>query len=271
MHEALVATLIVAGTIAGVLLGTRIQARKDARGMMAAPAGRRELWVPASLLALSVAFVGVVMWIGIGLLRQWADREELFVRRPVQEIQVARGVNGSTVEPWREQRGFGGTGLQVQPAPGDRGRDGALRVTVDLAGPGSAAAVHVRGEDLPDSVGLATAWVYVEDSGAARSAGLHARLVSRMSAGSNGSFSLVGARTPLRPGAWTQVAWAGGYALELSPALGGDSTGDRSVRASERLTSLSLRLDADRPYRGEFFVDDLRLYAVDAPPPGGPR
>jgi hypothetical protein len=137
-------------------------------------------------------------------------------------------------------------------------------VTVDLPGRGDTAAVQVSGEDLPDGVAVATAWVYVEDSDAARAAGLHARLVGRLRAGSSGSFSLVGDRTPLRPGAWTEVVWAGSYTLELSPALGGDSAVEKKVRASERLTSLGVRLDAGRPYRGSVFVDDLRLYTARA-------
>ena len=267
MNEGVVAILLVAGTIAGVLLGARIQARKDARGMAAAPARGRELWVPASLLALSVAFVGVVMWIGIARLGQWADREDLFVRRPVDEVRIT-GANGSAVDPWQVPRGFAGTGLQVDPAPGDRrGEDGALRVTVDLRGPGDTAAVQVPGDKLPDGIAVATAWVYVEDSEGAQSAGLHARLAGRMKAGGNGSFSLVGDRTPLKPGAWTEVVWAGSYALELSPALG-DSTVEKKVRASRRLTSLAVRLEADRPYHGSVFVDDLRLYAAEAARPG---
>ena len=272
MNAGVVAILVVAGTIAGVLLGTRIQARKDARRAVIAAAGGRELWVPASLLALSVAFAGIVMWIVAGLLGQWAAREHLLVRRPVGEVRITRNVDGSAVGPWRVPRGFAGAGLQVDPAPGSgRGEDGALRVTVDLPGPGDTAAVHVSGEDLPDDVAVATAWVYVEDSEVARTAGLHARLVGRMRAGSSGSFSLVGDRTALKPGAWTEVVWAGSYALELSPALGGDSTGDRKVRASRRLTSLGVRLEADRPYRGSIFLDDLRLYAAEAALPGSPR
>jgi hypothetical protein len=137
-------------------------------------------------------------------------------------------------------------------------------VTVDLRGPGDTAAVQVPGDSLPESIAVATAWVYVEDSDAARSAGLHARLVGRMNAGSNGSFSLVGDRIPLRPGEWTQVVWTGSYTLELSPALGGDSAIERRVSASERLTSLGVRLDADRSYHGSVFVDDLRLYSAEA-------
>lgn len=264
MNEGLVAILVIAGTIAGVLLGARVQARRDARGMMIAPARGRELWVPASLLALSVAFVGVVMWIVIGLVSQWADPEHLFVRRPVREIRIT-SENAGVVEPW-VPRGFLGAGLQVAAPPGNRrGEDGALRVTVELQGDGDTAAVQVRGEDLPDGVAVATAWVYVENSDAARSAGLHARLVGRMNAGRNGSFSLVGDRIPLRPGAWTQVVWAGSYTLELSPALGGDSAIERRMRASERLTSLGVRLEADRSYRGSVFIDDLRLYPALTP------
>lgn len=271
MNEGVVAILVVAGTIAGVLLGVRIQARTDAQGRAVASAGGRHLWVPASLLALSVAFAGVVMWIVIQLLGQWVDREHHFVRRPVGEVRITRSATGSAAGPWRVPRGFAGAPLQVDPAPGSRGRDGALRVTVDLPGPGDTAAVQVDGEDLPDGVAVATAWVYVEDSDAARNAGLHARLVGRLKAGSSGSFSLVGERTALRPGAWTEVVWAGSYALELSPALGSDSTVEKKVRASERLTSLGVRLEADRPYHGSVFVDDLRLYAADRPPPGRRR
>lgn len=267
MNEGLVAILVVAGTIAGVLLGVRIQARKEVRGTAVALARGRELWVPASLLALSVAFAGVVMWIAIELLSQWVDREHLFVRRPVGEVRMTQSASGSAVGPWRVPRGFAGASLQVDPAPGSRGEDGALRVTVDLPKAGDTAAVQIHGENLPDDVSVATAWVYVEASDAARDAGLHARLVGRMRAGSNGSFSLVGDRTPLKPGAWTEVVWAGSYALELSPALGGDSTVEKKVRASERLTYLAVRLEADGPYRGSVFVDDLRLYAADAPPP----
>lgn len=273
MNEGMVAILVVAGTIAGVLIGARIQARKDARGTTVAPAGGRELWVPASLLALSVAFVGMAMWIVIGLLGQWVNREHLFVRPPVAEVRITQSATGTTVRPWAVPRGFADATLQVDPAPGARrGEDGALRVTVDLPGPGDTAAVQVGGEDLPIGVALATAWVYVEDSEAARSAGLHARLFARMKAGSNGSFSLVGDRFPLKPGTWTEVVWAGSYALELSPALGGDSTVEKQVRASRRLTALGVRLESDRPYRGSVFVDDLRVYAADAaPPPPGPR
>ncbi|HYR10250.1 MAG TPA: hypothetical protein VEQ60_20920 [Longimicrobium sp.] len=271
MNEGVVALLVVAGTIAGVLLGVRIQTRKDTLGRVIAPAGGRELWVPASLLALSIAFVGVVMWIVIQLLGPWVDREHHFVRRPLGEVRITESTTGSAAGPWRVPRGFAAASLQVDPAPGSRGRDGALRVTFDLPGPGDTAAVQVDGEDLPDDVAVATAWVYVEDSDAARDAGLHARLVGRFKAGSSGSFSLVGGRTALRPGAWTEVVWAGSYALELSPALGGDSTVEKKVRASERLTSLGVRLEADWPYRGSVFVDDLRLYAAVPPPPGTAR
>lgn len=266
MNEGLVAILLVAATIAGVLLGVRLQARKDAQGMVIASAGGRELWLPASLLALCVTFAGLVMWIAMERLSQWADREHLFVRGPLEEVRITRSTDGSVVGPWRVSRGFAGTSLQVDPAPGgSRGEDGALRVTVDLQGPGDTAAVQVPGEDLPDGVAVATAWVYVEDSDAARSAGLHARLAGRMKAGSSGSFSLVGDPTPLTPGAWTEVVWAGSYTLELSPALGGDSASEKKVRASERLTFLGVRLEADRPYRGSVFVDDLRVYAAEAP------
>jgi len=271
MNQALVAVLVVAGTVAGVLLGARIQARRDARGTMIAPARGRDLWVPASLLALSVAFVGVVMWIAIALLGQWLDREQLFVRRPLGEVRVTRSANGSVVGPWRVPRGSAGARLQVDPAPGGRrGADGALRVSVDLF-PGGMAAVQVSGGDLPDGVDVAAAWVYVEDSDAAKAAGLHARLVGRMNAGSSGSFSLAGDRTPLTPGTWTEVVWAGSYTLELSPALARDSAIEKPVRASERLTSLGVRLEADGPYRGSVFVDDLRLYAAEASPLRSPR
>ena len=272
MNEGLVAIVLAAGTITGVLLGVRIQARKEARGRAVAPAGGRELWVPGSLLALLVAFVGVVMWTVVEPLRRWADPESLLVRRPLGEVRLTRSANGSVVWPWRVPRGFAAAGLQVDPAPGaGRGADGALRVTIDLPGPGDTAAVQVSGGDLPAGVSVATVWVYVEDSDAARSAGLHARLAGRMNAGSSGSFSVVGERTPLKPGAWTEVVWAGSYALELSPALGGDSAMEKKVRASERLTSLGVRLEADRPYRGSVFVDDLRLYAAEALPPGRRR
>lgn len=264
MNEALVALLVVAGTITGVLLGVRIQARRDARGMRIAPAGGRHLWVPASLLALCVAFVGVVMWIAVERLGQWAGREELFVRRPAGEVRIS-SASASVAGLWLVPRGFAGTNLQVSALPGDRrGGDGALRVTVDLSGPGDTAAVQVPGARLPHGIGIATAWVYVENSEAARTAGLHARLVGRMKAGSNGSFSLVGDRTPLTPGTWTEVVWAGTYALELSPALG-DSTVEKRVRASEQLTALGVRLEADRPYHGSVFLDDLRMYRAQAP------
>lgn len=43
MNEGLVAILLIAGTIAGVLLGARLQSRKDARGMAVAPVGGREM------------------------------------------------------------------------------------------------------------------------------------------------------------------------------------------------------------------------------------
>lgn len=269
MNEGLVAILVVAGTIAGVLLGVRIQARKDARGNLIAPAGGQELWVPSSLLALIVAFVGVLMWIGIGLLGQATDREHLFVRDPVEEVRFTRSADGSALGPWQRPRG-GFAGLQVDPAPGSRGEDGALRVRVDIEGPGDTAGVQVPGAKLPDGFAVATAWVYVENSEAARNAGLHARMVGRMKA-NNGSFSLVGSRTPLQPGVWTEVVWTGSYNLELSPALGGDSASDKTVRAGPRLTYLSVRLEADRPYHGSVFVDDLRLYAAAAPPPSRRR
>jgi hypothetical protein len=271
MNEGLVAILVVAATIAGVLMGARIQARKDARGRLVAPVRERELWVPASLLALFLAFFAVVMLIAIERLGRWADGEHLFVRRPVGEVRIT-SPNASVAEPWQVPRGFAGTGLQVAAPPGDRrGEDGALRVTVDLPGPGDTAVVQVPGEKLPGGVAVATAWVYVENSDAAQSAGLHARLAGRMKSGSNGSFSLVGERTALRPGAWTEVVWAGSYALELSPALSGDSAVEKKVRASDRLTSLGVRLEADRPYRGSIFVDDLRLYPANAPTRVGPH
>jgi hypothetical protein len=269
MNEGLVAILVAAGTIAGVLLGARIQARKDARRTAA---GGRELWVPASLLALSVAFVGLVLWIGVVLLDRWLEQDHLFVRRPLDEVRITGSDNGKAVGIWRVPSGSPGAALPVPSAPGGRrGEDGALRVTVDLAGREDAAAVQVRGGDLPAGVAVATVRVYVDDSDAARGAGLHARLVGRMNAGSSGSFSLAGDRTPLTPGAWTEVVWTGSYTLELSPALGGDSAAEKKVRASERLTSLGLRLEADQPYRGSFFVDDLRVYAAKASPPGAPR
>jgi hypothetical protein len=99
---------------------------------MIAPARGRELWVPTSLLALSVAFVGWRCGFGIELLSQWAHREHLFVRSPVGEVRITQSTNGSVVGAWRVQRGFAGAGLQVGPAPGGRrGEDGALRVTVN--------------------------------------------------------------------------------------------------------------------------------------------
>jgi hypothetical protein len=268
MNEGLVAILVVAGTIAGVLLGVRIQARKDARGNLIAPAGGPGLWVPSSLLALSVAFVGLLMWIVIERMIQ-SDGDDLFVRAPVGEVRITSSANGSALGPWKRPHGF--AGLQVDPAPGSQGEDGALRVEVNLEGPGDTAAVQVPGDDLPEGFAVATAWVYVENSDAARTAGLHAHMVVRMNAGSNGSFSLVGKRTLLEPGVWTEVVWAGSYALELSPALGGDSATDKKVPASDRLTYLGLRVEADRPYHGSVFVDDLRLYAAAGPPPGGRR
>lgn len=272
MNQGLAAILVIAGTIAGVLAGARIQARKDARGAVAAPVRGRELWVPASLLALSVAFAGMVLWAGIVLLDRWVGRERDFVRRPLEEVRITGGLDGRAVGLWKVPSGSAGAALPVSSAPGGRrGEDGALRVTVDLPGRGDTAAVRVLGDSLPHGVAVATAWVYVTDSEAARAAGLHARLAGRMNAGSNGSFSLVGARVALKPGAWTQVVWTGSYLLELSPALGGDSTGDRKIRASEQLTSLAVRLEADRPYRGSVFVDDLRVYAAEASPSDDPR
>lgn len=266
MNEGLAATLVIAGTISGVLLGARVSARKDARGV-ALPRGR-ELWVPASLLALSIAFVGLVLGIVIALLGQWVERDHLLVWRPIREVRIRQSPKTAAVAagPWRTTPGFESADLQVEAVPaGRRGEDGALRVTVDLPGPRGAAAIQMSGDDLPDSVSAATVWVYVENSHAARGAGLHARLVGRMKAGSSGSFSLVGDRIELRPGAWTKVVWAGSYTLELSRALGGDSTSEKKVSASQRLTFLGLRLETDRPYRGSVFVDDLRLYAAGAP------
>lgn len=92
-----------------------------------------------------------------------------------------------------------------------------------------------------------------------------------MKAGSGGSFSLFGDRVALKPGAWTEVVWAGSHTLSLSPALGGDSAAEKTVRASERLTSLGVRLEADQPFRGSVFVDDLRFYAAEAASRTGPR
>jgi len=198
------------------------------------------------------------------------NREHLFIRRPLREVSITQSANGSALGPWRVPRGFAGTGVQVDPAPGrSRGEDGALRVTVDLPGRGDTAAVQVSGAALPDDVAVATAWVYVEASSAGETAGLHARLVGRMKAGNNGSFSLYGDPTPLKPGAWTEVVWAGSYTLQLSPALSGDSArGEKMIHASERLTSLGLRVEAERPFRGSVFVDDLRVYAAEAKPAG---
>ena len=241
MNEGVIAVIVGAAALAGVLLGARIQLRKEARITAVAPGGR-ELWVPASLLALSVAFVGLVMGILLEPLRRWAEREHLFLRLPVEELRITQRANGSAVTRWRPSRGFAGADLHMATVPG-RGKDGALGLTVDLLGPGDAVAVQMPGRYLPDGVAVATVWVYVEDSEAAKDAGLHARLVGRMNAGSNGSFSLVGDRAPLRPGAWTQVVWTGSYLLELSPALGDDSI-EKKVSASERLTYLGVRLDA---------------------------
>ena len=67
------------------------------------------------------------------------------------------------------------------------------------------------------------------------------------------------------------MVWTGSYALDLSPALSGDSAGEKKVRASERLTSLGVRLETDWPYRGSVFVDDLRVYAAEASRSGDPR
>lgn len=256
MSEGGIAALVAAATIAGVLLGVRIRTRG------AAPVGGRELWVPASLLALGVAFVALVLSVAAGALGRWADREHLLVRRPLGEVRITRDPQESGAA-WRVPRGAAATGVQVDAgAGGARGRDGALRVDLDLAGPADTAVVQVSGADLPAGIGIATVWVYVEDTDATRGAALHVRLSARMNAGSHGSLSLMGERTRLTPGTWTEVVWAGSYTLELSPALGGDSAGDRRVHASERLTSLGVRLDADRPYRGSIFVDDLRTYAA---------
>lgn len=274
MNEGLAATLVVVGTIAGVLFGVRVQARKDARGVASPPARGRELWVPASLLALSIAFAGLVLGIAIELLGRWADRDHLLVWRPVGEVRIRQSVDAAAgaTAPWRAMPGLESADLQVEPVPaGRRGEDGALRVTVDLPGPRGPVAIQVSSDDLPDSITAATARVYVENSPAARKAGLHARLVGRMRAGSSGSFSLVGDRIPLRPGAWTQVVWTGSYTLELSRALGGDSTSERKISASQRLTFMSVRLESDRPYRGSIFVDDLRLYAAEASAPDASR
>jgi hypothetical protein len=266
MNAGVLALLLAAAAVAGILLGVRIQAREDARGARVATARGRDLWLPASLLALVVAFLGIVTWIAAGALGRWADRDHLLVRHPVGEIRITEEPGGGA--EWRGARGIAAGAMGVDAgAGGRRGRDRALRVRLDLAGPADTTVVQVSGADLPDGIGVATVWVYVEDTDAAQGAGLHARLAGRMNAGSNGSYSLVGERTPLAPGAWTEVAWAGSYTLELSPALGGDSTGDRRVHASDRLTSLGVRLDADGPYRGPVFVDDLRAYAAGTAPP----
>lgn len=273
MNEGLAVTLVAVGTISGVLLGARVQARKDTRGTASATGGR-ELWVPASLLALAVAFVGLVLGIAVEVLSRWAERDQLLIWHPVREVRIRQDLNAASaaISPWRTTPGFEGADLQVEPvSAGRRGEDGALRVAVDLPGSRGAASVQVSSSDLPDSIAAATVWVYVEDSHAVRNAGLHARLVGRMKAGSSGSFSLVGDRIPLRPGTWTRVVWAGSYTLELSPALGGDSTSERKVSASQRLTFLGVRLESDRPYQGFVFVDDLRLYAAEAPPPDASR
>lgn len=266
MNEGAIALLLAAAMIAGVLVGLRIQARENARAGRIAPVRGRALWIPGSLLALGVAFAGVLVWIGVVLLGEWMDREHLLVRRPVAELRVTLDADDGA-DAWRVSPASASARVGVDRAPaGRRGADGALRVQVDLAGLADTAVVQVSGADLPAGFTLATAWVYVEDSDAAQSAGLHAHLTARMNAGSNGSFSLVGARTRLEPGVWTQVAWAGSYTLELSPALGGEPV-DRRIRASERPTFLSVRLEADRPYRGAVFVDDLRMYAAGAVPP----
>lgn len=162
MNEGPVFILVAAGALAGAVFGARTRPIAPPRG--------RDLWIPASLWALAVAFVGVAMWIGIVLLGQAANREHFFVRRPMGEIRVTRSTDPSAVAPWTVPRGFAGTELQVAPAPGRRGADGALRMTVDLRGPADTAAAQVPGDDLPDDIAIASAWVYVEDSDAAQAA-----------------------------------------------------------------------------------------------------
>lgn len=258
MNQGAVAVLVAAGTIAGVLLGAwfRGRARRPAQGP----------WIPPWLPALAVAFVGVLAWTALGVLREPVKAEHLLVRRPVGEVRITRDPQANGAD-WRVPRGAAVAGVQVGAgAGGARGRDGALQVRVDLPAPGETAAAQVPGEALPDGVSMAAVWVYVEDSDAARSAGLHARLAARMNAGSHGSFSLLGERTRLTPGAWTEVVWAGSYTLELSPALGGEAGSEKRVPASRRLTSLGVRLEAERPYRGSIFVDDLRVYPPDRTP-----
>lgn len=272
MNQGLVAILVITATIAGVLAGARIQARKDARGRAVAPVRGRELWVPASLLALSVTFTAMVLWTAVALLIEVGRRDRDFVRRPLAEIRVTPSQSGSVEDRWRGPRGSAGAPLSVlSVSAGDRGEDGAIQVPVDFPARGETEVAQVLGGDLREGVAVATVWVYVPSFGHAQEARLHARLVGRMNAGSNGRFSLVGDRTPLKPGGWTQVVWTGSYALELSPTLAGDSAGDKKVRASERLASLAVRLETDKAYSGFVFVDDLRLYAAEASPPAGPR
>lgn len=263
MEEVLVALLVCAATVVGLLVGARIQARRDARRMAIAPAGWREMWVPGSLLVLVLAFLALMMAMGIDRMRQWSDRDELFVRRPVEEVRITDAVEGDAEAAWTVTRGSGNPRLRVQPTPG-QGKGMALLVTVDLSGPGDTVAVQRSGDDLPHGFDIATVRIYLADSEAERRAGLHATLVARMNAGSNGSFSVVGERTPLVPGRWTEVVWTGSYTIELSPAMGGDSI-DKRVRASDRLTSLAVRLEADEPFRGSVSIDDLRTYPAATP------
>lgn len=255
--------VFAAAALAGTWAGARIQAEKDAQGKMIAPARGRDLWVPGWLWALSIAFLALLL---LALFHPLIDPVGERIRRALSsleqagEIRITEDANGSDVGPWRLQRGFsGGASLQADPAPGRRGKNGALRVTFDIEGAHDTIAVEVPGEHLPDSVVLAIAWVYVESSEAVSAAGLHARLAGKVIAG-RGRFSLLGVRTPLKPGTWTQVVLPVSYTVELSPELGGDSTWKRAP-AKERLENLSVRLEADGPFRGSVFVDDLILFA----------
>ena len=189
---------------------------------------------------------------------------DLSVFRQVGELRVTSAKDSRAVAPWEARNGLREGDVRVEPVAGagPRGADGALRMTVDLpggAGDDRDAGVRIPGDRLPEGVRVATAWVWVDDSEQARRAGLEARIGGYLNGGSAGRIEPLGDWTPLKPGAWTPVAWAGSYGFYLSPALRTDSSAAK-LNASSRLISLSVYVRGAEGYQGSVYVDDLRLY-----------
>jgi len=274
----LVAVIAAAATIAAAYLSSR--ATVQAAELEAGKPHDRVRTLSYRVYRVPIWMFGLALIVGLSLGILSQHLINYFIKiRPALEIlghleeikhisinNIDTTLDRLNTSPWQEA----GTpppklSLDKTLTPG-RGKDGALRVAVDLDPSVSDwAGAQLKRDELPEAaVDLIVVWAYVPETDESLRAKLKARIECETYDQPEGYWRLYGREIALSPGKWTPVIWTASSAVTLVPpsqAQGRPSNAVDFSRYDPRLSSLFLMIWATAaPYNGSVYLDDARFF-----------